>query len=216
MLKHDGYTLLEVTLSISLLTVVSLLGFVVLKTSTESAALASAKEEMQAGLRDAMAAISADVSVAYSERSTDAEPPLSPSGVESMNVSEDGRSIVFQVPEPSQDSRMVIGSAPITIILENEDRMEGTTGEGNARLDPGEDENGDGVLTRRLVRTDADGTTVLGAANCIADVQFQLQPAVAGGASTVLWVQLTGSKRYGQGEGRLIRAQLQSAITMTN
>ncbi len=215
MKKRGGYTLLEVMLAISILTVVSLLGFVVLKTSTESAALVNAKEEMQSALRDVMSLLNAEVGEAYSERSTDAEPPLSPDGVEAISVSEDGRSIVFQVPEPSGDSRMVVGSNPITISLENEDFPVGETNEGNGRLDDGEDENDDGVLTRRLLRIQDNTTTVLGAANCISNVRFQLQP-VANGPRTVLSVLLTASKRYGQGEGRLIRAQLQGSITMAN
>jgi len=215
MRDRTGYTLLEVALAMSILTIVSLLGFVVLKTSTDSASLANAKGEIQSGLRDVMTVLGSELAEAYSERSTEAEPPLSPEGVEAVAVSEDGRAVTFHVPVPSNDSRMVVGSAPITIALENEDAGQGETA-GNARLDPGEDTNEDGVLTRQLVRTEGDASRVLGSANCIADVRFNLRPTQGGAPRTVLEVELTGTKRYGGGEGRLISAQLRSDIVMSN
>ena len=216
-MRKTGFTMLEVTISMSLLSIVALLGFVVLRGSTESAALTQAKGEVQAGVRDAMTAITAEVRAAYTQRTVDAVPPIAPRDTDSIVVSAAGDEITFQVPVRLDTPEMVRSSTPITIRYENEDTYE--TGIGfNAILDPGEDLNEDGLLTRRLVRTQNGLSTVLGATNNISGVQFQLLPNQSNrnNQMTTLYIWLEASKRYGPGPGKMVRAQLETTIALEN
>jgi len=139
---------------------------------------------------------------------------MAPVGTISIQVPTDGRSVSFQVPVPSGTPEMVAASPRITIQYENEDTGGGTP---NATLDAGEDTNNDQLLTRRLVWTQAGTTRVVGGANDLSQVQFQLRPSLSGSTDlTTLYVFLESTKRYGVGEGKIIRAQTESTVHLEN
>lgn len=215
-MRSSGFTLLEMMISMSILTIVGLLGYIVIASSTESADLARAKNEIQAGLRDVMAAITSDVREAYTDRTVAATPPRAPIEVASIQVSENNDSITFQVPVRTDGPEMVIGSLPITIAHENEDSAAGGTP--NALLDPGEDINEDGTLSRRVLRIQGDDVQVLGASNDISGLRFELRPNqnARNDALTTLYVWLEASKRYGPGMKHIVRGELESSIDLQN
>ena len=216
-MRKAGFTLLEVSMALTILSVVSLLSFIVLRSSTESASLSQAKADVQASLRDVMTVLSDEVRSAYTDRTVASQPPIAPEDTQSIFIDEDGTQLTCQVPIPTGTATMVTASSPIVFRWENED-LASTTGLPNARLDPGEDTNGDGALTRRVVREQSGVTTVVGAANNISNLQFQLlsNAATEETALTKLRIHLEATKRYGEGEGKWVRAQLETTIDLAN
>lgn len=218
--NNSGFTLVELSISTAVMIIVSLLGYVVISTSTQSSRLADAQAQMQANLRDVMLAIESEVRAAYSNRSIDPknlqQRPNSdiPVGTISVQVSTDKRSLQFQRPVPSAGSHLPTPSSVITLALHNEDVGKA---DGNAVLDAGEDANGDGILNRRLLRTQSGTTAPLGAVNDIADVQFTLvknQDASDNNLTTLL-VRLIASKSYGL-KRQIVKADLESRIHLEN
>ncbi len=215
-MRHNaGFTLLEMTISVAILTIVSLLTFVTLRASTESSANNAVKEEIGANLRNTAVALTADVRQAYSERTVDADPPHAPEEAFSLTVINSGKGIRYCLPEPVAGSVRPGASQPITIEFQNED----TVGGPNGLLDPSEDANGDGVLTRRLVRKVGTNVEVIGAANNISNVTFTLQENVSDVSKTknVLRIQLSGSKKVQSG-GQYFQVtdQIESTIALEN
>lgn len=211
---NRGYSLLELLVATSILLVVSALSFIVLQSSNESNLLSAAKEEVSGDLRNTLLAVTSEVRSAYTERTVESDPPLAPEEAFSIEVREQGKELRFTVPEPRQDSALPLPSSPIVIRFENEDAEPA-----NGMLDSGEDTNGDGSLTRRLVRVQDDQTTVIGAANNISDVTFELEPNPAEEDDTrnVLIVRLAGSKVYGPGEDKKhVQAAVESRIRLEN
>jgi len=209
-MKSYGYSLLEVMVASTILGVVSLLGFVVLKSSNEAAQLSTAKVDVQNHLRDSMAVMTGELREAVSSETTNRTG--APEGLYAVSVDETGGSITFQVPEAVAGEEQFAYSSSITYSLENEDAN------GNGRLDEGEDSNDDGVLTRRIVRTQ-DGVEVpVASANSIDTVTFLLVANQAAGNNqlTTVNIQMTGSKRYGPAEGKLVVSELESSIRLVN
>jgi len=209
-MSNNGHTMVEVMLAMSILTIVSLLGFLVIQASASSAQLANAKVDVQNNLRDSMAVLATELRegvTAPTTEATGAPPDLFP-----VAVSNEGKQITFQVPESTTGEELYAYSTPITFWLQNEDAN------GNGRLDEGEDTNEDGVLTRRIVRTqDGEDTAVAGAQN-IDQATFTLLEHQAGGNDelTTVRITLSGSKRYGAGEGKLVSAEMTSNIRLVN
>jgi type II secretory pathway pseudopilin PulG len=165
-LAESGFTLLEMTVAVAILIVVTLLTFIAIQSSTSVASVANAKEIAQATVRDVLTAITAELQMA-SKTSNDAlVPPLA--AVQIPNPQQ----IVFQVP---QNATGTVWSQPISFTFVNEDITIPATAN-NARLDEGEDQDGDGTLTRRIVRTQAGVETPVGGANSLSNIQFQLNP----------------------------------------
>ena len=122
--KHDaaGFTLLELLVSMAILTIVSMLTFMVTQSSASAAAVAQAKQVAQANVRDAMTAMIAEVQLAAKQGNDALAPPL-----EALSVVSESE-VVFQLP---LDDSGTLWSTPITYRFINED-----TGETpNARLD---------------------------------------------------------------------------------
>jgi len=140
-----------------------------------------------------------------------------PEGTESIQIADGATGITFQVPEPTFGPDMAAPSAPITIAYENEDIGEGSLG-GNGLLDPGEDVNEDGALSRRLVRSQGGVTTVLGGANNISAVAFQLVPnqSATDNNLTSLVIRLEATKRYGPGWRYVVHEILESTVDLKN
>lgn len=209
-MNNHGHTMVEVMISTAILTVVSLLGFIVLQTSTSSAQLANAKVEVQNNLRDTMLTLSRELREGVTELTT--KKTGAPEDLYAIKLDGDGKVLTFQTPVAGEGDILYTYSTPITFSLQNEDLN------GNGKLDDGEDANGDGVLTRRVVRTQDELTESVASANTIDNVQFALVQNQAAGKNYVSTVQisLSGSKRYGDGEGKLVRSEMNSSIRLVN
>ncbi|MCF6286829.1 MAG: prepilin-type N-terminal cleavage/methylation domain-containing protein [Candidatus Hydrogenedentes bacterium] len=209
-MKSQGYSLVEVMMASSVLGVVSLLGFVVLMSSTESAQLTTAKVDVQNNLRDTMSVITSELREAVTTETT--ELTGAPEDLAAVLVEGGGLNIIFQVPEPTAGEALFSYSTPISFTLEYEDEN------GNGRLDDGEDSNGDGVLTRRIVRIQDGATTAVASANSLDSVLFTLVENQAAGNTnlTTVNIVLTGSKRYGPGDGKLVRSEMEADIRLVN
>lgn len=209
-MKSYGYSLLEVMVASTVLGVVSLLGFVVLKSSNEAAQLSTAKVDVQNHLRDSMAFMTGELREAVSSETTNRTG--APDDLFPVAVDETGSTITFQVPEAVEGEEQFGYSSPISYSLVNEDAN------GNGRLDEGEDSNDDGVLTRRIVRTQDGVEAPVASANSIETVTFLLVANQATGNDqlTTVNIQMTGSKRYGPAEGKLVVSELESSIRLVN
>lgn len=182
MSRNQGFTLLELTMSMAILTVVGFLTFVVTQSSTSAAGVAEAKEQAQAAVRDAMNAMAAELQLASKTSNAALVPPLSALAVTPGNPGE----VTFQVPLNSTGSQW---SSPIIFRFVNEDDHNGV-GAMNGRLDEGEDTDGDLALTRRVVRVQGGQETPVGAVNDLSSVIFALNPP----QNNVLTITLTASK----------------------
>lgn len=209
-MNNHGHTLIEIMVSTAILTIVSLLGFVVLQSSTSSAQLANAKVDVQNNLRDTMAVLTAELREGVTQTTT--EKTGAPEDLFPVAVSDEGRAITFQVPEPIGGEELFDYSTPITFSIQNEDVN------GNGRLDPDEDTNDDGALTRRIVRSKDGVTTPVAGASTIDFVNFTLLANQVTGVADLTTVQITlrGSKRYGAGEGKPVLAEMMSNIRLVN
>ncbi|HOV31890.1 MAG TPA: prepilin-type N-terminal cleavage/methylation domain-containing protein [Candidatus Hydrogenedens sp.] len=215
--SYFGFTLIEMTISVALLGIISLLSFIALESSVKSSTLAAAQNEIDSALRDTFNGLSEVVKQAYTTESTNVTPPTAPNGVEPIQVQNEGYSIQFFIPVPVNTPALIQASQPITIMYENEDHSS-EENPPNAILDDGEDTNNDKALTRRLVMIQGNNRRVLGSANCISNVEFQLLPDRSNSSdqATILYVYLEGSKRMGPGMGPLIRAELSGTIKLEN
>ncbi|MBI1318402.1 MAG: prepilin-type N-terminal cleavage/methylation domain-containing protein [Candidatus Hydrogenedens sp.] len=211
--SQAGYSLIELMIATAILMVVSSLSIIVIRSSAESNVMSSAKERVDSDLRSTMLALTTEVRQAYSERTVDSEPPMAPEEAFGVQVTNGGKQLRFTVPRRSETSPVPMASSPIVIQFQNEDTN------ANNVLDSGEDQNGDGVLTRRLVRVENGNTEVLGSANTISDVRFTLEKGPAANVDTknVLVVELDGSAAYGAGDTRKhVAATLESRIHLEN
>lgn len=209
-MNERGYTMVEIMVSMAILTVVSLLGFIVLQSSTTSAQLANAKVDVQNNLRDTLVSLTSELREGVTTLTT--EKTGAPDNLAPVAVGADGDRITFQIPEKASGGDLFDYSTPITYWLQNEDEN------GNGRLDEGEDTNEDGALTRRLVRTqDGEDTPVAGAMT-IDQVTFTLleNQSVHNKELTAVRITMTGSKRYGPGSGKLVAAEMTSSIRLVN
>lgn len=209
-MNDHGHTMIEMMVSMAILSIVSLLGFIVLQSSTSSAQLANAKVDVQNNLRDTMAALTEELREGVTEITT--EKTGAPADLFPVAISDEGRSITFQMPEPVAGEGMYAYSRPVTFSLQNEDVNE------NGQLDPDEDTNSDGALTRRIVRSQNGETTPVAGATTIDGVTFTLLANQATGVTDMTTVQITlrGSKRYGAGDGRPVLAEMTSNIRLVN
>jgi len=103
--SHSGFTLLEVSISMAILVVVSLLTFVVTQSSTSAIAVSGAKEMAQASVRNSLADMASELALASKKSNVGLTPPLEALRVVSPTE------IVFQVPA---DKNGTVWSAPIT------------------------------------------------------------------------------------------------------
>lgn len=172
-MEYKGFTLVELVISMAILTIISVLGVVALRTSTTSVATAESKADVQDDIRDALAVMVRELQLASKASDDSLTPPLVPVAVNPNPAAGSPTELVFQTPTNGSGRNW---SRVIRYRFVNEDANE------NGRLDDGEDLDGDGVLSRRVVRiqdrngdgdTTDDGERVpVGGANHLADVQF--------------------------------------------
>jgi prepilin-type N-terminal cleavage/methylation domain-containing protein len=177
--KNAGFTLLEMTVSITILVAVSFLMFTAMQVAAGIMAVSDAKEVAQASLRDTLREMERELQLSAKAPNPALIPPLQQLQV--VNPSE----IVFQIPVNSTGTQW---STPITYRFINEDNGDGS-GAHNALLDAGEDTDGDGALTRRVVRIQDGESRPLSPCNDLSAVQFALNPT-----NDILTTTLTASK----------------------
>ena len=209
-MKRTGFTLLELTIAMALLAIVAVLGFVATASSSESANVAKAVADVQSEARDLMTAITQELQLAGKNSDASTVPPLQAVAVVDNPAPQSPVEIVFQVPVDTTGRNW---STPIRLRFINEDANN------NAVLDPGEDLDGDGLLTRRLVRLqdlDGDGQFAspgeqlpLGASNDISNVQFVVN-------NDVVNVTVTASKRIGMRRTNPATATLTQRVFLLN
>ena len=166
-MRNSGFTLLELTVSTAVLAIVGLLAYLAATTSAQSAASADALMVSQDNVRSVMLAVSREVQLAYKDDDLSILPEVR--GLETPAPGE----VLFQVPRPDANPAV---STPIRYRWVDEDLNT------NSLLDDEEDVDGDGRLTRCLVRLedlDGDGLfaspgerRIIGSANNISGVQF--------------------------------------------
>lgn len=212
--SQAGYSLTEVVIATSILLIISMLTVIVLSSSSEASRLADAQATLQGELRDVMQNISAEVRSAYTTRIVDPLNSEIPAGTVAISVAADKHSVTFQRPQAGLTSAIPLPSTPITIALQCEDA---SLDNGNAKLDTGEDANADGMLTRRVNRTQSAVSKPLAASNNIANLTFTLMNSQDAGdpIQTTLLVRLVASKLVGAKQ-RLVKADLESRIHLEN
>ncbi len=207
--RLSGFTLLELMMVTAVLGIVYLISGAVYVSTYRSTLINSAVSDLQREVRDALTALSAEAQFAVKP----ARPGLVlPPGAQPITISPDRRSITYTVPTDLSGQNF---SQPITIAFETEDTpVDGGEAEefGNAVLDAGEDQNGDGVLNRRLLITRGDETRPLGGANALANVTFELSPD-----GSMLIVNVVATRRVrGAGLDQLSRFETTSNIYLMN
>lgn len=215
--RNFGFTLIEVSISMALMGIISLLSFLALQSSVKSSSLSYAQNEIDSSLRNTFNELSELVKQAYTEVTTNVTPPTAPAGAEAIQVQNNGRGLRFFLPVPTNTPAFVRASQPLLVQYENEDRSIGGIPP-NGILDPGEDTNGDRALTRRLIMIEGNNRRVIGSANCISNVEFRLLPDRSDreNTNTLLYIYLEGTKRMGPGDGPLIRAELSGIVKLEN
>jgi len=199
-LGRSGFTLLEVTISMAILVVVSLLTFVVTQSATSAIAVSQAKEMAQASVRNALADMSSELALASKRTDAGLAPPLQ--ALRLVSPSE----IVFQIPA---DANGTVWSTPITYRFVNEDVGANA---GNARLDAGEDTDHDGALTRHIIRIQGETQRVMGSVNNVSNVQFALNAPT----NDVLTIAVTATKAINNRRHDLISATASSSVYLAN
>ncbi|HEO72164.1 MAG TPA: hypothetical protein ENN80_12955 [Candidatus Hydrogenedentes bacterium] len=191
----EGFTLIEVVIAMAITMVVMALGTAVVRISAQSLKASEAKSIAQDNVRAVMAEMAHELELAATESS--------PPDVYALRISNDPPEVTFQIPADLSGDNW---SNPITYRYINEDTNQ------NAKLDPGEDEDGDGVLSRRIVRIQSGQERPLGSANNIEDVQFDLDDS-----GSVLSITLAASASATVGDDyNKVRAVLSSRIQLLN
>jgi prepilin-type N-terminal cleavage/methylation domain-containing protein len=168
-----GFTLLELMIVISILTIVGGLSYVALESSTVSMATASAQADLMDDLRSTMMVMTQQLQIAAKTGDDSLEPILEEVEVVENPAEGSPVELAFQIPLDNTGQNW---SDRIRLRFVNEDAN------GNDALDAGEDLNGDGALTQCVVRlqdvngdgfVDPDSESFpLGAANNIVNAQF--------------------------------------------
>jgi prepilin-type N-terminal cleavage/methylation domain-containing protein len=203
-LRRGGFTLLELSIAIGILGIVAILLFAAMASSASAVSTSEARRRAHTSVRDVVAVMESELELAGKND----DPAVGLTGLRVVGTS--NPSLVFQVPlDQSGDN----WSAPITYRYVNEDL------DGDGVLDPGEDEDGDGALTRRIQRvqdmngdgdTDDPGETrPLGGSNDVSNVIFALN-------NDQVTVTVTASAAFGKGMQDLTQATITKVIYLLN
>ncbi|HOV74592.1 MAG TPA: type II secretion system protein [Candidatus Hydrogenedentes bacterium] len=192
-----GFTLLETTMSIALLSILGVLTITVINSMNAGVAISTTKARAQGGVRDVLVALNAELEQASKQTNSSLNPPLQPLTLLSAS------SVRFQVPA---DNLGTSYSQPITYTFVNEDAN------GNGLLDANEDTNGDGALTRCIMRAQAGvPQRVVGGINDLANVQFSLNAA-----NDVLTITVTSACVANTRRRDLVWATASSSVYLQN
>ncbi len=210
--RHDaGFTLIELSISVALLAVVSLLGFMASSGAFKAADLNRRMTTLEQDLRSTMRALSDNVQPAVKPAQAGF---LQLAGAQPLKVvnTADPKAITFVTPT---DMTGTVFSGLTTIQFETEDKPAPTVSGGqfgNGQLDAGEDTNGNRILDRHLVMILPNGTRrVLGGSNHLASVTFNLSPD-----GNMLEVAMVATMRLERGKTRMLQYRLASNIYLMN
>ena len=212
-MKNTGFTLLELIISLALLSVVSVLGFVVLSASASVMNLAATQTTVDAELRDVVNAMRGELQLASKTSNAALTPALAAIAVNANPVAGSPVELAFQIPRDASGTNW---STTIRYRFISEDAN------GNGRLDAGEDTDGDKVLTRRIVRIqdmNGNGSTAdpgeirtLGGCNDLSAVTFALDAT-----RSIVTVTLNASRRVSNNTKRPpVTASISTNIYLKN
>jgi prepilin-type N-terminal cleavage/methylation domain-containing protein len=140
-MRTSGFTLIELMISMAIFTLLSVAIYAAVTSTAEATDTATAETQVIQGIRDVMREITSEVQVAAAENDPTLADPLFGLQVDEVGGAPVG--ITFQTPLDNSGDNW---SEPISYVWVNEDAN------GNAWLDPGEDDNDDGALTRVIMR----------------------------------------------------------------
>lgn len=211
--RNAGFTLVELSISIALIVLISLLGYLASSGSLKSVDLTQRMTTLQEELRSTMRALSDQVQPAVKAARAGLELPA---GAQALTIVDtaDPHAISFTVPT---DMTYTVFSGVTTIQFETEDLPAASIENGqygNGVLDSGEDKNGDAMLNRRLVMIRPDGTRqVLGGSSHLANVTFNLS---ADGSMLGVTMVATMRLETGKSKTRMLLYTLTSSIFLMN
>ena len=208
-MRQAGFTLIEMMISVAIVLVVSMLGYIAFSSSYEAIDLNQRMGTLQGDCRDAMRALSDEAQLAVKRA---AAGQVLPAGARELRVNPGNRREITYVVPTADDGTAF--STVRTIRFESEDLPAAglENGEfGNGRLDPGEDTDGNGRLTRQLVLINGIQRRVLGSATTLANVAFDLS---ADGSCLV--VTMTAVTPIAQDSARMLRVDTESTIYLMN
>jgi prepilin-type N-terminal cleavage/methylation domain-containing protein len=211
MANKTGFTLVELMVSTGILTVVAVLSFIALSSSYSAESVIEAQTSLQTELRGVLSTMAQELELAYAPPRPGDE-TNAPQGVAPIQVDPVSKSITFYKPAPANVLTGYEWQGPITYSFQNEDAN------GNNILDPGEDTNGDGVLTRRIVRTFQSQTVPVGAANSLSNVSFALLESSNPTDDRRLRLEITleANRWVGPGQRSLAKQRVQTQIRLLN
>lgn len=205
-MRTQGFTLTELLIVAAILVVIGALTMTALRSSSSSMEVADAKSQVQKEVRDVMQALTRELQLASTRADDSLNPVLNAIAVVDNPAAGSPVEVVFQTPRDNSGSQWW---PPTRLRYVNEDAN------GNGLLDDGEDLDGDGLLSRRMLRiTDQnqDGTNeemIFGGANNLSNVQFTLD----GRQLTVL---ITSTKFLGIEKESTVSASVTNRIFLQN
>ncbi len=195
---------------VAILAIISILGISALQTSSAALVTSSTKSVVQDNLRDALAAMKQEIQLASKTPDDSLLPPLEAVEVNANPAAKCPTEIVFQTPE---DNTALRWSNRIRFRYYNEDTN------ANGLLDSGEDSDGDGTLSRRILRLEDkndDGDTAdpgeqstIAGANNLSNVQFVLN-------NNVVTITLTSQKLQGLDKTQPVTATVSTDVYLQN
>lgn len=168
-----GFTMLELTVSMGILSVVALLGMVAVRASASTVATTEALSQVQSCVRDTMRVLQNELQMSAKRSNPSLTPPLQTAQINANPAAGAPVELVFQTPVDLSGQRW---SRTVRYRFIYEDANN------NNRLDPNEDTDRNGVLTRCILRMqdrNGDGDTAdpgeaapIGGSNDFRDVAF--------------------------------------------
>lgn len=168
-----GFTLLELTVSMGILGVVAMLGMVAVRASASTVATTEALGHVQSCVRDTMRVIQDELQMSAKRSNPALTPPLQTAQINVNPAAGAPVELVFQTPVDLSGQRW---SRAVRYRFIYEDANN------NNRLDPNEDTDRNGILTRCILRMqdrNGDGDTLdagesapIGGSNDFRDVAF--------------------------------------------
>jgi len=143
-MDNRGFTLIELTISFSILTVLTIIGFIAVSSAASAMRLADTKSFVSDDLRQTLLSMTQEIQLASKTAQRDATAAtVDPLDIEEDPVQGSPFQIVFRIPLDATGNQW---SDPIVFRYINEDT------DGNGRLNGDEDLDGNGVLTQCFVR----------------------------------------------------------------
>lgn len=209
-MHRAGFSLVELLIAVTIVSMIAVIGLMALQSSNTSIAVAQAKAEAQANVRDVLLAMTGEIQLAAKQADDSLSPPLQPVEIVNNPAPASPVEVIFQTP---LDATGLNWSGRIRFRFINEDAN------GNSFLDPGEDLDRDGVLSRRIIRIEdrnGDGDTAdagemvsVADANNLSNVQFLLN-------NDVLTINATAAKLIGMRRDNPVMVAASARVYLLN